>query len=906
MRHAAAALAGLFLFPCLLLAAKPAAWTVEDVVFAEAIHDIQLSPDGRWAVWVHDVPNKERDEEVGNLVRLNLTTGRETPLTRAPEGCGKPRWSPDGKRLAFLSSRPAVRGRADEETRSQIWLLDPSGGEPWPLTDWTRGVLHYDWAGPGALVFAAQEKASLRARTLKEDKDDAIVVEEDRHEPPVRLFRVELSSKKIARLTDNSDRISTLAVSPDGRHAVTLHERSLRYTFDNKIKPHAFLHDLETGRSRPILREAHWNIRHVRWQPDSRGFYVVNMHSSQPRFNQAGVFHLHHFDLTRNVSAPVDLAWNNGLADQENNDEEPGLLVTRDGFLGLLADGARNKLARYTRTEDGWRRDFLTGEHAGHIFAFQASTDGKTLLYAHSTASTPTRWYRAEIADSRLDRPQSFAVLNPRQRKLPHARSEVIRWKGARGDEVEGILYYPHKYRPGAKCPLVVMIHGGPAAADLDSGDEDWMYAPNLVCQRGAFVLKPNYHGSSNYGLKWLESITRGRYGDLETVDVEKGVDHLIARGLVDADRLALCGWSNGAILTNRLTVQTTRYKAAVAGAGNVEYISDWGNCEFGDAFNRYYLGASPLEEPIQYLVKSPFFRLDRVRTPTLILFGAADRTVPVHQGWVHYRALQQLGKADVRFVLFPGEKHLFSKLSHRRRKLKEELAWLDRYLFHVPAKSTPALKPDSPLAWALRRREASRDSGRYGLLDHDRLIPETVAHGELRVGRFEVTRAQFAQFDKAYKIESGRENYPSNGITFDQSKKYCAWLSELTGRRYRLPTAEEAEELYAPSEAEENTLDHWAGYAVNPDDALRLREQVKELGGEAPLLKEVGEFHAAGTEAAVFDLGGNVAEWVTTKDGKGILCGGSADLPADRNRKTIQAAPAYRGFRVIEEKASH
>lgn len=899
MRRAASTLAALFLFPC-ILPAKPAAWTIEDVVCAETIRDIQLSPDGRWAVWVHDVPDRERDEEVGNLVRLDLATGRETPLTRAPEGCVNPRWSPDGKQLAFLSSRPVGRGGAAEETKTRIWLMDPSGGEPWPLTDWPRGVLHFDWAGPNALIFAAQEKVSLRGQTLKEEKDDSVAVEEERHEPPVRLFRVELSSKKITCLTDNTDRVRALTISPDGRHAVALHERSLRYTFDNKIKPHLFLYDLETGRRRPIFREPHWNIRHIRWQPDGRGFYVINLHNTQPRFNQAGVLHLHHYDLARNSSTPVDLAWDRGIAGQEGNDEEPGFLVTRDGFLALLADGVRNKLARYTRTENGWRRDFLTGEHADHIFAFQTDASGKTLLYAYSTASTPTRWYRAEVAGARLNRPRPFAVLNPRQEQLPRARTEVIRWKGARGDEVEGILYYPHDYRPGTKYPLAVMIHGGPASVDLDSWDEGWMYAPNLVCQRGAFVLKPNYHGSSHYGLKWLESITRGRYGDLETVDIEKGVDNLISRGLVDPARLALCGWSNGAILTNRLTVQTTRYKAAVAGAGNVEYVSDWANCEFGDAFNRYYLGASPLEDPFQYLIKSPFFRLDRVRTPTLILFGTEDRTVPVHQGWVHYRALQQLGKTDVRFILFPGEKHLLVKLAHQRRKLKEELAWLDRYLFDAPAKSTPSLKPDSPLAWALRRREARRDAGRYGLLEGGRLIPETVAHDGLRVGRFEVTRAQFAQFDKAYKVEPGRANYPASGLSFEEAKAYCAWLSKLTGRAYRLPT--EADDLYEHIEGEENTLDHWAGYALNPDDAARLREYLKELDGEAPLLKEVGVFRAAG--AGVFDLGGNVAEWVTAKDGKGVLRGGSADAPADRTWKMIQAAPAYRGFRAIEVKA--
>jgi dipeptidyl aminopeptidase/acylaminoacyl peptidase len=902
MRFVVCALAGLLLGTSPLLAAQPATWAIDDVILAESIHDVQVSPDGRWAVWDHNAPDKSKGEMVDNLVRLDLKTGRETVLTRGAESCLSPRWSPDGKLLAFLSTRGAERGHSDEDAKSQIWLIDPTGGEPWRLTDWPRGVLHFQWAGASALVFVAQEKATLRARNLKERKDDSTIVEDEKHEPPARLFRVEISSKKVKRLTDNRDRIETLTVSPNGRHAVAIHNRSLRYTYDNKIKPAVFLHELESGQSRRIFREPHWNVSHVRWSLDGRGFFVVNEYNSQPQFNQAGIAQLHFYDLARNASTPIDLDWERGLATQTENNDAPGFIVSRDGFLALLANGTRNKLARYVRDGDAWQREWITGEHAANVFAMQVSADGKTLLYAHSTASTPAQWYRAALDGSRLVKPQAFAVLKERLRQLPRARTEVTRWKGALGDEVEGILYYPHGYRPGTKYPLVVMIHGGPAGADFDSWEETWSYPANLVCQRGAFVLKPNYHGSSNYGLKWLESITRGRYGDLEMIDIEKGVDSLIARGLIDPARLALSGWSNGAILTNHLTVRTTRYRAAIAGAGSVEYVSDWANCDFGDAFDRYYLGASPLDDPLRYLVKSPFYRLDRVRTPTLIFFGGEDRTVPVQQGWMHYRALQQLGKTDVRFVLFPGEKHSLKKLAHQRRKVKEEMAWLDRHLFQAPAKANPSLKPDSPLARALKLRQARRDGGRYGLLVKDHLIPETVTFGKLKIGRFEVTRSQFAQFDQTYAVESGRENYPANGITFEQAQRYCAWLSKLTRRTYRLPNETEATELYAVAEANENTLDHWAGYAVNPDDAARLRETLKELGRNAPLLKKVGCFRAAGTETAVFDLGGNVAEWTVTKDGKGVLRGGSADTPADTQRKTSLAEPAYRGFRVVEE----
>jgi dipeptidyl aminopeptidase/acylaminoacyl peptidase len=836
----------------------------------------------------------ERGERVHHLVRIDLRDGRETVLTRGAASCERPRWSPDGKLLAFVSAR------GGDEERAQVWLLDPTGGEPWPLTDLARGVLHYDSAGPDAVVVVAKEEPTLSESRRKDDKDDSVVVEDDRHEPPARLFRVDAASKKVTRLTDNTDRIEQLAVSPDGKRAVTVHNRSLRYQYDNKVKPVLFLHDLATGERRPVFADPKYNISHVRWAPDGRGFFAVNDFNSQPQFSQAGIPELHYFDLAAGQPARVDLGWDRGLATQGANDDVPGFALTRDGFVALLADGVRNRAARFTRTADGWRRAWLEGAHADHLFGLQVSPDGKTLLYAHSTAGTPTQWYAARLEGARIEAPKAVATVNEQFRKRVRSRTEVVRWKGADDEEVEGILYYPHDHRPGERRPLVVMIHGGPALADQDCWDETWMYPANLVCARGAFVLRPNYHGSSNYGLRWLESITRGRYGEPELIDIEKGVDELIRRGLADGERLGLVGWSNGAILCNLLTARTNRYKAVSAGAGSIEYVSDWASCEFGDAFDRYYFGAAPLEDPGWYQRRSPFWRLDRVRTPTLIFFGTEDHTVAMQQGWLHYRGLQQAGKTPVRFVQFPGEKHVLGKLPHQRRKLEEELAWLDRYLFGSAKKENAAFKTDSPLAWALGRHKARREDGRYGIRVKGHLVPETVRFGSLRVGRFEVTRAQFAAFDRTLFVQPGQENYPAAGVPFEQARDYCAWLSKLTGDVYRLPREDEADELYDRPEGGENTLDYWAGYSPNPDDAARLREKVRELPGAAPLLKEAGNFRGVGREEQVFDLGGSVAEWVVGKDGKGLLRGGSADEPADPKRRSATTALEYRGLRVV------
>jgi dipeptidyl aminopeptidase/acylaminoacyl peptidase len=240
----------------------------------------------------------------------------------------------------------------------------------------------------------------------------------------------------------------------------------------------------------------------------------------------------------------------------------------------------------------------------------------------------------------------------------------------------------------GQRYPLVLTIHGGPALSDLDEWKQTWSYPRLLLNQKGAFTLQVNYHGSSGYGLHWIESICCGNIYDLETPDLERGVDYMIARGLADSTRLGTLGHSYGAILTAQLTTVDRRFKAASAAAGDVEWFSDWGNVSFGASYDNYYFGASPWEDPELYVKKSPVFRFQNVRTPTIIYQGTDDRQVPPGEGWTYFRALQQLGNAPVRFVIFPGEGHSPSKYVHQRRKVDEDMAWFDRYLFGVPDSS--------------------------------------------------------------------------------------------------------------------------------------------------------------------------------------------------------------------------
>ncbi len=875
--------------------AKLALWTAEDILLMENAGQWEVSPEGKWAVWVRSRMDKDKNGRVSNLFLTNLETKREVQLTRGADMNGQPRWSPDGGTIAFTSSRPLPKPNPDA-ARSQLWLLALPGGEPYPATETARGVQSYKWIDNDTIIFSAQEDPALYELELKQKKDSSRVVDDVAHEPPVRLYRISLKDKKVARLTDNTDFIQSWDVTPDGKHALTVHAQYLSFEWDQKILPKTFVYDLAKGERREILAGERIPPMGVESARDGSGFYFGAPYSTDPRFFTASVLLVYFHDLASGRTAKVDLGWDNGLGG--------GLRATPDGFLALLADGARFRPARYVKSGAAWKRTDLEGEHVRNMFGFTASDDARTVVYESSTASVPAQWFRAKLDGPKLTDAVKLTDLNPGFKAKAPAKTELIRWKGALGEEVDGLLYYPKDYEPGKKYPLLTAPHGGPAGADMDMWDESWAYAHQLVCQRGAFILKPNYHGSSNYGLRFVESICCGHYYDYPVEDIQKGVDLLVAKGLVDPDRVGTFGWSNGSILSIELgVVDPDRYKVVCAGAGDVEWISDWANVDFGQSFDTYYFGKSPLEDPQLYLRLSPLYKLDRVKAPTIIFFGTEDRNVPTSQGWIHYRALYHLGKVPVKFILFPGEPHGLQGYAHQMRKLDEEMAWLDTHFFKTLVAANEAFKKDSPLGQALRRKGIARVGAKYGVAAKTggALVPEAVTRGALEVGRFEVTRAQYAAFEPAYAVAPGTENFPANGVPFEKAKAYAAWLANLTGQAWRLPTEEEATAL-AEGVAGENTLDYWAGYALNPDDARRLEGKIGELGAGAPLLKEAGSFAGAGKddEALLFDLGGNVAEWAVAKDGSGKAVGGSAERPADAKARPAQPSTEYTGFRVV------
>jgi dipeptidyl aminopeptidase/acylaminoacyl peptidase len=268
--------------------------------------------------------------------------------------------------------------------------------------------------------------------------------------------------------------------------------------------------------------------------------------------------------------------------------------------------------------------------------------------------------------------------VNPQAESWKLPQLKIVSWKGARGDTVEGILELPADYKPGTKIPLVVEIHGGPTTATYFK-QQFWIYGRTLLPAQGYAVLCPNYRGSTGYGDKFVTDLI-GRENDVDVEDILKGVDAMIEQGIADPDRLAVSGWSNGGYLTNCIISKTTRFKAAISGAGIVDAIMEFGSND-EPAYAIVFKQGFPWSNPEKYHKASSTYQLDKIRTPTLIHVGANDERCPPGHSRLLFRALKEYNKVDTQLMVYPGEAHGLTKYKNRQAKLEWDLAWLAKYL---------------------------------------------------------------------------------------------------------------------------------------------------------------------------------------------------------------------------------
>ncbi|MEM7655942.1 MAG: prolyl oligopeptidase family serine peptidase, partial [Bacteroidota bacterium] len=853
--------------------------------------------------WIQTRASKKKDRTVGDLyyTRLEAKADGSYPvvqLTRTEDSDRSPMFSPDGKDLYFLSNRKGGKS---------LWNMHLGGGEPYVVDSFPNGFSQPKWWRDSLLVFVAKEGKTQRERELKKAKDNVQVVEDTAHFMATRLFSFDPKTKTRQRLSDNRYPIQSYALSPDGTWAVTSHVRSPHYGSDGKPAPVQYLWNLNTGESTLILEglQTPGNFQFTR---DSKGVYFSAQQSSDPEWQGAGISLLYHFSVGAQSFEKVPLDWDWGMGG--------GFVVRGQDVLVSLANGTTRILKFYRKQNDRWQGGEATaGEMDEYLDLNTISKDGKRAVMLHSTASKPREYHLFDLTNAgntlQLTDQGVLTKINDHLAKKTIAKTERLKWKGALNEEVTGMLYYPHDYEAGKRYPLMVAIHGGPSGVDMDRWSDRWAYPHNLLTQEGMFILKTNYHGSSNHGQEFVESIKK-HYYEYELPDILTGIGELVDRGLVDRDSLALIGWSNGAILATMLTVEyPDMFLAAAAGAGDVNWSSDYGTCAFGVTFDQSYFGGAPWDDVDgltynpAYILKSPLFEMEKVTTPTLIHHGSEDRAVPRDQGWEYYRALQQNGKAPVRFLWYPGQPHGLGKLSHQRRKMQEEMRWFHTYFFGKEDTTSEVLKKGSPLMALKTQNRTAQQDGLYGYMANKTLLPEMakIHPDSISISRYEITNAQFQQFRPEHRYPAPHGNHPVS-LTGEEAMAYIQWLNEQTGDRYRLPTKAEAQALHKQARkvaGKENSLSYWAGYSPT-------REEVEPLEALLPeerfsMVKAVGSFGPTKVgKASIYDLGGNLAEWYQDGNNYRLYGFGAGDWvdPSDTNLpNTTFHSP---GFRVVKE----
>ena len=633
----------------------------EDLVLIRDVGEVQIAPDGGRVAFVVKEPGdpKKPERERDTNIWVVPADGSAPPRLFASSlrSDTAPRWSTDGRLLAFLSSRGEAQGEgADAKPKNQIYLMRTDGGEAEGLTAGPGEVTGLKWSKDGSMIaYTAVDAPSEGEEKRRKEGDDALHVDHDIKF--ARLWVVRLSDRKAEQVTKQDFNVNDFSWSPDGA------ELALSVSPSPKLDDVYFHGALvvvrrQTGEVVRRLSDRLADFSALRsWSPDGKTILF-----SQSTPNQI-------------ASLPALAPAGGGgartlLDDYRGTTYHYEWMPDSKGLISEAIEGTRARLVRIDAASGA-----ITS--LGDLFAdvseagFSPSADGRTIAYRGEGPDSPGDvWVLPAGKPARR-----LTDLNPPIRSLRLGGFKEITWKNSKdGQAIYGVLVTPPDFKAGQAYPTVVQPHGGPEWAFWLG----WNSQPQLLASNGYVVLLPNPRGSDGQGWRFVEA-NRDDWGGMDFRDIMDGVDDLVRQGIADPDRLGIGGWSYGGFMSSWAVTQTGRFKAAIVGAAVTDLFSMFGTTDI-PTFQRAYFLDLPFRRRAAYDGHSPMSFIQNVKTPSLVLHGLADDRVPPGQGWEFYTGLRSLG-VETEMVLYPREPHVFVERAHWVDRYRRVLAWFDGHL---------------------------------------------------------------------------------------------------------------------------------------------------------------------------------------------------------------------------------
>jgi dipeptidyl aminopeptidase/acylaminoacyl peptidase len=656
--------------------------TVDDYFQIREVHDPQFSPDAKWVTYTVHTALLKSDKNEDRLWLISRSGGDAIPLTAEGSRSSHARWSPDGRFIAFLSERG--------EDKTQVWLLNRLAGEAQRLTDAPEDVEDFVWSPDSRrLVLVLRDPSPEELAEAKENKDKPVgereAKDKKKTEKPwvidrlqfkldevgyldrrrTHLYAFDLAAKTLLQITSGDFDDSEPAWSPDGKALAFTSNRSMPDP-DANYNSEIWVVAADNSDKGVHLTQVTTNPgadASPAWSPD--GKWITYVTQLDPRLFDYATKHVAIAPAAGGQAKVLTLALDRMVSVPR---------FSPDGrFIYFIADDDGTQNVCRILASGGEVTRPVGGRLMVNDYSLSPTGD---LVAQVATIDRPDELYT--FSDGKLNRLTHTNDAFLSQLKLTHG--DYVHFKSKDGTLVSGYLYKPVDYVPGKKYPTILRPHGGPVWAYYAEFD----HLPQLLAANGYVVLFPNPRGSTGRGQDYAKAIWAD-WGNKDFQDDMAMVDYAIEQGIADPDKLAVSGWSYGGISTDFIITQTTRFKAAISGAGSAFFTSLYGH----DHYQRDYeteLG-HPWENKSAWEKVSPFYRVTNVTTPTLFMGGEIDWNVPILGGEQMYQALKILGRTT-ELVVYPGEFHEFKTPSHIKDRLERYLAW---YAHYVKGESTPA-----------------------------------------------------------------------------------------------------------------------------------------------------------------------------------------------------------------------